>query len=239
VGGALLASAVALLGIDRGRGHTAPAAVEPLGEGGSEVPLLEPTGHEDDPAQDQSEPPSANSAPPSPTRPATAPDPWAELDALLARYDVALGSLSGDPAAAADPVHPLTLQWHDVVATGTELDESLRRRILDDLAERSIVVVPGPEGVAFVTRALGARSGPDGAIEFEHCGYSPGVGVHATTGEVLDDRRTSTRGSGRVERGADGRLLLVALVDEQHRLLGPGEVDPCPILQTAARSGGA
>jgi hypothetical protein len=211
----------------------------PLDDGGADGSPPDRAGEVVGAADDQPPPPSPTSPSRSPGRTAAAPDGWAELDALLARYDAALGALSGDPVAATDPTHPLTLEWHEVVAAGTELDESLRQRIVDDLAGRSMVVRPGPEGASFVTRVLSTRSGGDGSIEFEHCGYSPGIGVHAATGEVLDERRASTRGSGRVERVADGRLLLVALVDEELRVLGPGEPDPCPALQAAARSGGA
>jgi hypothetical protein len=234
----LVASAAVLLGVDRGSGHAASSGVVALGDDGADGSPPDRAGEVVGSADDPPPPLSPTPPTPSPGRTAPAPERWAELDALLARYDAALGALSGDPIAAADPTHPLTREWHQVVAAGTELDGSLRQRIVDDLTERSMAVRPGQEGASFVTRVLSARAGDDGSIEFEHCGYSPGIGVHATTGEVIDERRASTRGSGRVERLADGRLLLVALVDEELRLLGPGEVDPCPALQAAARSGG-
>jgi hypothetical protein len=240
--GALLVGATAvLLGVGQGTEHAASSGIEPLGVDGADVSQPDRAGEVVVPGLGQDPAPSTTAPPPPPPPGPTAAPPgtWAELDVLLARYDVVLGALSGDPAAAANLAHPLTVQWHGVVAAGTELDESLRRRILDDLAERSMVVRPGPDGASFVTRALSTRSGSDGSIDFEHCGYSPGVGVHATTGAVLDELRASTRGHGRVERDADGRLVLVALVDEQLRVLGPGEVDPCPAMQAAARSGGA
>ena len=161
-----------------------------------------------------------------------------ELDQLLADYDEALGALSATPAAAAEAGHPLLVRWHALVAAGSELDQAMRTRIHDDVVERSMVVRPGPDGVTFTTRVLQARVDGDGGIDFEHCGYSPGVGVHVLTGEVLDDQRATSRGTGRAERDVRGALVLVALHDDEVRLLVPGEPDPCTSSAVADRPGG-
>jgi hypothetical protein len=162
----------------------------------------------------------------------------AELDQLLAAYDAALGELAASPAAAVEVDHPLVVRWHQLVAVGSELDQAMRTRIRDDVVERSMVVRPGPDGVSFSTRALRARVDDDGGIDFEHCGYSPGVGVHVATGEVLDDQRATSSGTGRAERDPSGTLVLVALHDEQVRLLEPGETDPCTATATIDHVGG-
>lgn len=183
----------------------------------------------------------------APPTPAEAGDPGppgqdatitSEVDDLLRRYDAALTALSSEPAAVADPQHPLTLEWHEVVAPGSGLDLDMRARIGADLVDSAMVVRPGPEGTAYRTLALEVHEGPEGSLLWEHCGYSPGVGMEISTGAVLDDRRASTRGAGAAERRPDGSLVIVELRDDDLVLLEPGVPDPCPELQRSARAGG-
>jgi hypothetical protein len=183
-------------------------------------------------------PPSTTSSTSIAPEAAKTEDVRSAVDRLLGDYDEALGALYADPSAALDPNHPLMGRWNALVAPGSELSEAMLDRIRSDLTERSMVVQAGPEGSAFVTRVVEAHAVQGDAIEFEHCGYSPGVGVDFLTGEVLDAQRASTRGHGRAERGATGELVLVKLTDEELRLLEPGEADPCPSI-VAATGGGA
>lgn len=228
-----------------------PPRLQPLGSGH----VAERDGAEPDRAATSDSPPSGAAdlgddagepvpAPtPDPAGPATggAASPRnaaeAEVDELLARYDAALTALSAEPGAVTDPAHPLTLAWHSVVASGSALDSELRGRIHSDLVDRRMVIHPGAEGTSYRTLAITVSETPDGSLGWTHCGYSPGVGVNATTGEVLDDRRASTRGSGRAQRMADGSLVVVELHDDGIEMLEPGEADPCPPLQAASREG--
>lgn len=159
----------------------------------------------------------------------------AEVTELLAAYDRALGDLYATPLAAADADHPLTVGWHEIVEPGSVLDDEVRTRILTDGRDNHLRVVAGAEGFAFRNLPLEVEDGVGAEMGWTNCGYSPGVGVHTVTGEVIDERRASTRGRGRAVRAPDGHLVLTELFDDRTELLGDGEPDPCPGLSGSAR----
>lgn len=234
--GAALA-AVVTVGLIGGCGGTAvhrSPEVRPLAKGDSDPPTTVATS----PAPTTAPSADADTATPTATPSPPAPDahPRREVSDLLATYDRALTDLAAHPEAATDPAHPLTVAWHRVVSAGSALDNELLSRIAVDGRDNHMVVRPDDSGLSFHTSALRVSDEADGTVAFTHCGYSPGVGVDATTGAVLDDRRASARGQGRTHRGADGALVMLELRDESLVLLAAGEPDPCPELVATARA---
>ncbi len=163
-----------------------------------------------------------------------------EVGKVLESYDRVLTELSANPQMAADDQSAVILRWHSVVLAGTRLDEEVRTRTLTNHRANHMIVRPPTEhdrrnsqgreseSLSWIHSVVKIHDTTNPSqIEFGYCGYSPGVGYHDRTGEVLDDRRATTRGSGRATRSSDGRLLLSSLVDEELLLLGTGEGNPC------------
>jgi hypothetical protein len=157
-------------------------------------------------------------------------DPPGEIAALLAAFDRAVTALAADPARAGRPGDELVAALRAVVRPGTVLESDVLTRIAVDAQANRMRIEPGPDGLSYRHVATSLSTAADGSVAWDNCGYSPGVGIHMDTGEVLDDRRASTRGWGRAEPGPDGALVLVELVDEPWRMLDPGEADPCAAL---------
>lgn len=185
--------------------------------------------------------PSGSVDVPGTTTPTGAADPdtdaAAELDELLTRFDRAISELYAEPLAAGADDHPLSEAWLRVVVAGSELDRQVRGRILASGTDDGMRIVADDEGISFSNVASELTVNPDGSLEWLNCGYSPGVGVDIRTGEVRDDNRTSTRGRGRAVRGADGRLLISELWDDETRLLEDNEPDPCRSLVVRSPAG--
>ncbi len=163
-----------------------------------------------------------------------------EIGNVLESYDRVLTELSANPQTAADDQSPVIVRWHSVVLPGTRLDEEIRTRTLTNHRANHMVVRPPAERDRRNSRGresealswihsvveINDTTNP-GQIDFSYCGYSPGIGYHERTGEVIDNQRATTRGSGRTTRQPDGRILLSSLVDEELLLLGTGEANPC------------
>jgi hypothetical protein len=138
-----------------------------------------------------------------------------------------LGELSADPAGAPAPGTPGRVGWDAVVLPDSPLSAELLERMRRRAVEERVVVTPGTEGVAFRHVPVSARSVTADAIEFDWCGWSPGIGRSIDSGEVVDDAVAHSTGRGRVVRvGADWRLA--ALDQLELELLAPGSADPCP-----------
>jgi hypothetical protein len=147
------------------------------------------------------------------------------LDEVLGAYSTALDRLVAHPAAL-EPGGAALTAWHEVVQAGTTLDhevlEGVRRRLLD-----GVVVEPGPEGYAYRHRPVRILSAGPTAIDFTWCVHAPGVARRSADGVVVDDQVGHATGSGRVAAAPTGGWRLVALDQEQLRLLPAGEADPC------------
>lgn len=158
----------------------------------------------------------------------TAPqDPAADaVDQLLSRYDRALTDLSAQPAAAADPAHPLHLAWSSVVAPGTALAADLPAAITAR-ARDGVVVEPGAQGLAYRHHALEVVPAEDGSVGFTWCGWSPGIARDVATREVVDDGVGHAHGTGRARPGPVG-WVLDSLDQSDLVVLAPGTPDPCP-----------
>ena len=186
-----------------GRGRTGPGAVRSTG-----APVPRPAARP---------PPPTPADPGSPTgdargsggdagrRPAPSPQrhPVAEaVDQLLARYDRALTDLSAEPAAAADPAHPLHLAWSSVVAPGTAL-----------AADLPAAIIAGPATVSWWSRV--PRAWPTATTRWRWCrrrtarSGSPGVAGPPASPTTSPPGRSRTTASAtptaRVGPGRDRR----------------------------------
>lgn len=148
------------------------------------------------------------------------------VDEVLARYGTVLDELSAEPTGAPAPGTPGRQRWDEVVVASSALSDDVLSRLHRRAIEEGVVVVPGPEGVAYRHRATSIRSASDTRIDFEWCGWSPGIGRSIDTGEVVDDEVAHSTGSGQLTH--DGvRWRLAALDQLDLVLLGPGAGDPC------------
>lgn len=174
---------------------------------------------------------------PSPTGP-DAPAVDVDVDEVLTSYDRALTALVGRPEAAIDPADPIRREWDRVVAPGSSLSEELLEQVRRRGIDQGIVVVPDASGFAYRHRVLTVGSATADSVSFTWCGHSPGIGVHAATGEVRDDAVAHARGTGMLRR-TDTRWVLESLDELELDVLGAGAPDPCPAeVDQVRRSGG-
>lgn len=151
----------------------------------------------------------------------------ATVAAVLQRYGRVLGELSADPAGAPAPGTPGRAGWDAVVLPDSSLSVELLERMQRRALVERVVVTPGAEGVVFRHVPTTVRSVTADAIEFDWCGWSPGIGRSIDSGEVVDDAVAHATGRGRVVRvGGDWRLA--SLDQFELELLAPGSADPCP-----------
>jgi hypothetical protein len=123
-----------------------------------------------------------------------------------------------------------------VVVADSALSDDVLSRLHRRATEERIVVVPGPEGVAYRHRATSIRSASDTRIDFAWCGWSPGIGRSIDTGEVVDNEVAHSTGTGQLTH--DGvRWRLAALDQLDLVLLGPGADDPCTAASATAEDG--
>jgi hypothetical protein len=180
---------------------------------------------------------AANDVAPSTPTPTTRPGADSSLQAVasvLADYGEVLGQLSADPAGTPAPGTAARIRWDAVVLADTPLSVDLLDRIDRRVTEDRMVVAPDPDGISFRHVPTAARAASGGAIDFEWCGWSPGIGRSIDTGEVLDDSVAHATGVGRIVL-VDGSWRLASLDQEELDLLPPGSPDPCPASAPAGR----
>ena len=90
-----------------------------------------------------------------------------------------------------------------------------------------MVVRPGPGGLSYRHRPLAVEPPRGGTISFTWCGWSPGIGIDADDGGVLDDGVAHSHGTGQL-RLVHGRWMLELLDELDLTVLAPGSPDPCP-----------
>src|SRR5690606_15812520 len=64
--------------------------------------------------------------------------------------------------------------------------------------EEGVVVLPAAHGLSYRHRALRIEPPVAGAISFTWCGWSPGIGIDADTGEIVDDAVAHSHGTGQL-----------------------------------------
>ncbi|MFI5044325.1 MAG: hypothetical protein ACHQDC_05995, partial [Acidimicrobiales bacterium] len=155
-----------------------------------------PTSTPPDPAPDDTD---RDEPPPSATRPAgTDPALRAEVDALLLRYDEVLSRMAADPAGTTDTTSVVSVEWSAVVSPASLLASDVRDDIVDRYRTEGYAVRP-PDGhhLSYVHHAVEVTAGTDGSLGFTWCGWSPGIGIHVPSGDVVDDSVAHSHGTGR------------------------------------------
>jgi hypothetical protein len=142
---------------------------------------------------------------------------------VLDRSGGALTELAAD--AAIDLARVAAL-WSTVADPSSAFSRDMLETLVTRVRDDQMVIRPGPGGRSYLHRPVRITTVGDDEIRFTWCGYSPGIGVHVATAEVLDDAVGHASGTGRLVH-ADGRWLLDTL--DQHRLvaLPAGSGDPC------------
>ena len=193
-----------------------------------------PTSARPDPAPPPSEPTAdrtdrEESPPPTP-QPVGDPALRAEVNALLVRYDEALTRMAADPAGTLDTTSAVSVAWRAVVSPASLLASDVRDDIVDRYRTEGYAVRP-PDGhnLSYVHHALEVTAGTDGSLGFTWCGWSPGIGIHVPSGDVVDDSVAHSHGTGRaVLPGASGGARVLTSLDVTDlNLLDPGSPDPC------------
>jgi len=150
-----------------------------------------------------------------------------QVDAVLRGYDQLLTELSSNPGAAKDLKSPLLKKWAAVVGADSSLGGSMIAEILLRANEEDSIVVPPTSGLSYVHRSLRAERTDANIIEFSWCGYSPGIGVNRSSGEVIDDAIAHSHGVGQLRK--DRSVWLLDALDQiELRILPAKSADPCP-----------
>jgi len=158
-----------------------------------------------------------------------------QVDRVLERYAHALTDLAVDPERRTRPGTPQRAAWDRTVLTGSPLSADLLDSLVRRHREERRVVRPGPSGLAYRHHPLLVEPPLDGTISFTWCGWSPGIGIDADDGTVLDDAVAHSHGTGQL-RLVEGHWMLELLDELDLAVLPPGSPDPCPAeVEEAAR----
>lgn len=242
---ASVVAAVALGACARGDGGdtVSPSGVGPVEVEGLTEARVGPAATDpgDDATDSSTAPPSPIPPPtpiPSPTEHAAEePATWRELvDGALLRYATVLTDLAVDPVARTAEGTPQREAWDAAVVPGSWLWVDVPAELVRRQREEGVVVLPAAHGLSYRHRALRIEPPVAGAISFTWCGWSPGIGIDADTGEIVDDAVAHSHGTGQL-RDLGGHWALEALDQLDLTLLEPGSPDPCPAEVAAAGEG--
>lgn len=142
---------------------------------------------------------------------------------VLDRYGMVLTELAADPAI---DLGRFATRWSTVADPSSAFSRDMLHALTSRVRDDQMVIRPGVGGRSYLHRPVRVTTVADDEIVFTWCGYSPGIGVHVTTGEVLDDAVGHASGTGRLVR-SDGRWLLDTLDQDQLTALPAGSSDPC------------
>lgn len=154
-------------------------------------------------------------------------DPSAVVTEVLDDYASLLTALSADAAGAPPPGSPARARWDEVVLAGSALSAEMLDRLHRRATVDRVVIVPDQQGTSYRHHVVVARAAAPDVIDFDWCGWSPGIGRSIDTGQVVDDQVAHATGTGRVVR-TDQRWRLAALDQWELTQLAPGSPDPCP-----------
>jgi hypothetical protein len=146
---------------------------------------------------------------------------------VLDDYASLLTALSADAAGAPPPGSEARARWDAVVLGGSALSAEVLDRLHRRATVDRVVIVPDEQGTSYRHHVVAARAGAPDVIDFDWCGWSPGIGRSIDTGQVVDDQVAHATGTGRLVR-TDQRWRLAALDQWELTLLAPGSPDPCP-----------
>ena len=151
---------------------------------------------------------------------------------LLVRYSQIVTDLAEHPDLASDPLSEQRVRLDALVPPQSTLSVDVLSQLVLSPAADLTRVIPASTGLSYSYRPLKVSSSTDGLISFTWCGYSPGVRVSQTSGEVLDDSVAQLQGTGSV-RAAGSDWVIDSLDHLEVTVLPPGSTDPCPVPRTA------
>ncbi|KLR60573.1 hypothetical protein IMCC26207_10986 [Actinobacteria bacterium IMCC26207] len=151
---------------------------------------------------------------------------------LLVRYSQIVTDLAEHPDLASDPLSEQRVRLDALVPPQSTLSVDVLSQLVLNPAADLTRVIPASTGLSYSYRPLKVSSSADGLINFTWCGYSPGVRVTQTSGEVLDDSVAQLQGTGSV-RAAGSDWVIDSLDHLEVTVLPPGSTDPCPVPRTA------
>ena len=151
---------------------------------------------------------------------------------LLVRYSQIVTDLAEHPDLASDPLSEQRVRLDALVPPQSTLSVDVLSQLVLNPAADLTRVIPASTGLSYSYRPLKVSSSADGLINFTWCGYSPGVRVSQTSGEVLDDSVAQLQGTGSV-RAAGSDWVIDSLDHLEVTVLPPGSTDPCPVPRTA------
>jgi hypothetical protein len=142
---------------------------------------------------------------------------------VLDRYGMVLTELAAEPAI---DLGRFATRWSTVADPSSAFSRDMLHTLTSRVRDDQMVIRPGPNGRSYLHRPVRVTTVAADEIAFTWCGYSPGIGVHVVTGEVLDDAIGHASGTGRLVR-SDERWLLDTLDQDQLTALPAGSSDPC------------
>ncbi|MCX6524989.1 MAG: hypothetical protein NTX58_09565 [Actinobacteria bacterium] len=151
---------------------------------------------------------------------------------LLVRYSQIVTELAEHPDLASDPLSEQRVRLDALVPPQSTLSVDVLSQLVLSPAADLTRVIPASTGLSYSYRPLKVSSSADGLISFTWCGYSPGVRVTQTSGEVLDDSVAQLQGTGSA-RAAGSDWVIDSLDHLEVTVLPPGSTDPCPVPRTA------
>ena len=151
---------------------------------------------------------------------------------LLVRYSQIVTDLAAHPDLASDPLSEQRVRMDALVPPQSALSVDVLNQLVLTPAADLTKVIPASTGLSYSYHPLKVSSSADGLISFTWCGYSPGIRVAQTSGEVLDDSVAQLQGTGSV-RAAGSDWVIDSLDHLEITVLPPGSADPCPIPETA------
>ena len=151
---------------------------------------------------------------------------------LLVRYSQIVTDLAAHPDLASDPLSEQRVRWDALVPPQSTLSVDVLSQLVLTPAADLTRVIPASTGLSYSYRPLKVSSSTDGLISFTWCGYSPGVRVAQTSGEVIDDSVAQLQGTGSA-RAAGSDWVIDSLDHLEVTVMPPGSTDPCPTSRTA------
>ncbi|CAB4810004.1 MAG: hypothetical protein F2942_05125 [Actinobacteria bacterium] len=151
---------------------------------------------------------------------------------LLVRYSQIVTELAEHPDLASDPLSEQRVRLDALVPPQSTLSVDVLSQLVLNPAADLTRVIPASTGLSYSYRPLKVSSSAYGLISFTWCGYSPGVRVTQTSGEVLDDSVAQLQGTGSA-RAAGSDWVIDSLDHLEVTVLPPGSTDPCPVPRTA------
>ncbi|MEI7887293.1 MAG: hypothetical protein WCJ04_07870 [Actinomycetes bacterium] len=145
----------------------------------------------------------------------------------LQKYSKLVTDIAAHPDTASDPQSPLRAQWDALVPALSPLSVDVLNQLVVIPATDHTRVIPNATGLSYSYRAVTVAPQAQGLISFSWCGYSPGIRVADSSGEVVDEAVAEMHGTGSIREV--GASWVVDSLDHLDLVVLPaGSPDPCP-----------